>query len=949
MQCPGCHAENRDGLKFCEDCGIRLAVTCASCGADVTPGKRFCGSCGEPLGSITPDTRFTSPQSYTPKHLAERILTSKSSLEGERKQVTVLFADLKGSMELLADRDPEDARRILDPVLELMMEAVHRYEGTVNQVMGDGIMALFGAPIAHEDHAVRASYTALRMQDAVKRYAEAVRREEGATIRIRVGLNSGEVVVRSIGSDLRMDYTAVGQTTHLAARMEQLAEPGTAFLTSATLALCEDFVQVKSLGPMRVKGRSDAVEVYELVGANPVRSRFQAHATRGLTKFVGRASEMSQLDEAVNLAKNGRGQVVAVVGEAGVGKSRLFWEFVHSHRVHGCLVVEAASVSYGKATTYLPVIELLHDYFQIELRDDTRKIREKVTGKLFSLNRALEPALPALLALLDVPVDDEEWTGLDPAQRRQRTLDAVTRLLLCESGIQPLVVIFEDLHWIDGETKAVLDSLIESLPSADVLLLVNYRPEYHHAWGAKPYYRQMRIDALPPASAEELLQALLGSDPGLEPLKRLLIERTDGNPFFLEETAKTLVETKVLTGERGGYRLAKALDVVQAPATVQAVLAARIDRLPPEDKQLLQAASVIGKDLSFAVLQMITGESEGTLRRRLTQLQTADFLYETNLFPDLEYTFKHALTHEVAYGSVLQEVRRELHAQIVEALERLYPDRLADLVGRLGDHALRGGVWDKAARYLREAGVRAARRSAHREAVTALDSALAAVGRLPRDRGTIEQAIDVRIDLRNSPLLLGEHSRISDLLQEAEALAVDLKDEHRLGWVSTYLSHSFWYMGDPDRAIAAGERALKTGAGGDELLKTLTHFHLGQVHHSLGDYRRASGFLRSATDGLESAEARERFGVLYAVRARSWLVWCLAELGEFPEGIVQGKAGLRIAETVDEPFSLITAEVGLGGLYLRRGDLTSAIAALERALAVSRNRGLPVLFPTIAS
>jgi class 3 adenylate cyclase len=519
--------------------------------------------------------------SYTPKHLAERILTSRAALEGERKQVTVMFADLKGSMELLADRDPEDARRILDPVLELMMQAVHRYEGTVNQVMGDGIMALFGAPLAHEDHAVRACYAALAMQESVKKYADGMRREQGVTVRIRVGLNSGEVVVRTIGSDLRMDYTAVGQTTHLAGRMEQLADPGTTLLTPATLALAEGYVDVKSLGPTPVKGLSDPIEVYVMLGASTVRSRFQAAATRGLTKFVGRTAEMETLSQALDHAKAGRGQIVAVVGEPGVGKSRLYYEFSRSHRVQECLVIESASVSYGKATAYLPVIDLLRTYFRVENRDDARIIREKVTGRLLSLDRALEAFLPALLWLLDVHVDDPSWERLDPPQRRQQTLDGVKRLLLRESLVQPVVVIFEDLHWIDVETQALVDALVESVPAARMLMLVNYRPEYQHAWGSKMYYRQLRIDTLPPASAHELLDAMLGHDATIQPLKALLVQRTEGTPFFLEESVRTLVETRVLDGERGAYRLAKALATIDVPVTVKALLAARIDRLPP--------------------------------------------------------------------------------------------------------------------------------------------------------------------------------------------------------------------------------------------------------------------------------------------------------------------------------------------------------------------------------
>ncbi|HEX2522737.1 MAG TPA: AAA family ATPase, partial [Terriglobia bacterium] len=558
--------------------------------------------------------------------------------------MTVLFADMKGSMELLADRDPEEARKLLDPVLEHMMEAVHRYEGTVNQVMGDGIMALFGAPLAHEDHAVRACYAALRMQESVKRYAEGVRRIEGIPIQIRVGLNSGEVVVRSIGSDLKMDYTAVGQTTHLAARMEQMAMPGSILITPVTLRLAEGYVQVKSLGPVNVKGLPEPVEVYEVTGVGATRSRLQAAAARGLTRFVGRNAEMEQLWKALEQAGAGRGQVVSVVGEPGVGKSRLFHEFTHSHRTEGWLIVESGSVSYGKATPYLPLLDLLKAYFKIHDRDKQREIREKITGKLLTLDESLKPTLPAFLALLDLPVEDQQWQALDPSEKRRRTLDACKRLLFRESQAAPLVLVFEDLHWLDSETQIFLDSLVESLPTARLLLLVNYRPEYQHAWGSKTYYSQLRLDPLPTERAEEFLHNLLGNDSSLQALKQLLIGRTEGNPFFLEESVRTLVETRVLEGGRGDYRLAKPVDSIQVPATVQAVLAARIDRLPPEDKRLLQSAAVIGEDIPFRILFLVADTAEDELRRGLIHLQAAEFLYEAKLFPDLEYTFKHGLT-----------------------------------------------------------------------------------------------------------------------------------------------------------------------------------------------------------------------------------------------------------------------------------------------------------------
>jgi class 3 adenylate cyclase len=724
--------------------------------------------------------RLSSPEGYTPRHLVEKILTSKSSLEGERKQVTVLFADLKGSMELLADRDPEEARKILDVVVEKMMEAVHRYEGTVNQVMGDGIMALFGAPVAHEDHAARACYAALRMQESVKLYADEVRHTLGMNIQIRVGLNSGEVVVRAIGSDLRMDYTAVGQTTHLAARMEQFATPGTIVITPATLALVEGLVAVTSLGLVPVKGVAEPFELFEVTGVGASRTRLHAAARRGLTRFVGRDAELEQLWRAHELAGKGRGQVTAVVGEAGVGKSRLVYEFLHSHRLQGWLVLEASSVSYGKATSYLPVIDLLKNYFKIQDRDDLREVREKVTGKLLALDRALEPSLPALLSLLAVPVDDPAWQAMIPSQRRQQTPQEGKRALR-EAREQP--------SWWSSripldrrrEAQASPSHLVDSLGSARLLVLVNYRPEYRHTWTGKTYYSQSRLDALPPESTAELLVALLGEDPGLAPLKQLLVKR--GNPFFIEESVRTLVETKGLAGERGRYRLVQPISSILIPSTVQTMLAARIDRLPPEEKQLLQVAAVVGKDVPFALLREIAEGPEESLRVRLGHLQTAEFLYETTLFPDLEYSFTHALTHEVAYGGLLQEHRRALHARIVEVIERIHSDRLSEQLERLAHHALRGDLGEKAVDYLRQTGLKAAGRSALHDARIWFDQALDILTGLPETQSTLEKACDIRLELRAVLLPLDELHKMLERLREAESIAGRLNDERRQGEV----------------------------------------------------------------------------------------------------------------------------------------------------------------------
>jgi class 3 adenylate cyclase/tetratricopeptide (TPR) repeat protein len=963
MRCPSCQVENPSQNRFCEQCGAPLATRCPQCGAPIGPSVRFCGACGHRLigpGAEAPahvsrpwvaadQSHFVA---YPPTYLAEKILTSKSALEGERKQVTVLFADLKGSMELLADRDPEEARQLLDPVLERMMAAVHHYEGTVNQVMGDGIMALFGAPIAHEDHAVRACYAALAMQEAIHRYSAEVCRGHGVEVQIRVGLNSGEVVVRAIGNDLHMDYSAIGQTTHLAARMEQLAPPGTIRLTAETLRLVEGWVQVTPLGPVPVKGLTDPVAVFELAGAGPTPTRLQALAARGLTRFVGRDVELHSLHQALAQAVAGHGQVMAVVGEAGVGKTRLFHEFTHAFHTQGWLLLETNSTSYGKATPYLPVVDLLKAYVQIEDRDDRRRIREKLTGRLLTLDPALDPTLPALLSLLEVPVEDPHWQALDPSQRRQHTLDALKRLLLRMSQGQPLVLVFENLHWIDAETQAFLDGLVESLPAARILMLVNYRPEYQHGWGHKTYYTQLRLDPLPPLSAEALLHGLLGDDAGLAPLKASLIERTQGNPFFLEESVRTLVETQGLVGEPGAYRLARALPSIQVPATVQAVLAARIDRLPTAEKQLLQTAAVIGTEVPLALLQATAEAPEEPLRLGLTHLQAAEFLYETRLFPEIEYTFKHALTQQVAYETLLQERRRALHARIVAALEALAGDQVAEQVERLAHHALRGEVWVKALAYGRQAGEKAMARSAHREAVGYFEQALSAVAHLSETRDTREQAIDLRVALRSALWPSGDLGRILACLREAESLAEALDDPRRLAQVSLFLSENFRFMGAYDQAIAAAQRALAFAtAGGDVVLRALANQRLGQACQAQGDYRRAIDCLGLTVASLDGAQRRERFGqvVLPAVLSRAYHAWCHAELGTFAEGRTRGDEGLRIAEEVDHSGSLMYAYHGIGLLALRQGDLTRALPRLERAMGICQDADLPLFFPWIAA
>jgi class 3 adenylate cyclase/tetratricopeptide (TPR) repeat protein len=849
-------------------------------------------------------------------------------------------------MELLADRDPEEARKLLDPVLEYMMEAVHGYEGTVNQVMGDGIMALFGAPLAHEDHAVRACYAALRMHDLINRYTEEMRRRYGIEVQIRVGINSGDVVVRSIGSDLRMDYTAVGQTTHLAARMEQLAPPGVTRLTAETVRLAEGFVNVKPLGPIPIKGVVEPREVFELLGAAAVRTRLQASHARGFTRFVGRNAELEQMRQAAEYARRGHGQIVALVGEPGVGKSRLFHEFIHSYHTQGWLVLEASSVSYGKATPFLPVADLLRAYLRIGDRDDARTVRAKTVGTLLTLDRGLEDVVPAITWLLEVLEAGDPWLKIEPAQRRQRTIEGIKRLLLRESRAQPLMLVFEDLHWIDAETQTVLDSIVASMPTAAVLLAINYRPEYRHDWATKTYYRQLRIDPLPPESADEFLQTLLGMDASLKPLKALLIERTEGNPLFLEESVRALVESRALVGEAGAYRLAKAVDTVKVPATVQAILATRMDRLQPAFKRLLQAASVIGKDVPLVLLEAIAEMSGDELRHSLSGLQTAEFLYEAQLFPDLEYTFKHALTHEVSYGSLLEDRRRNLHTAVVQALERLYADRLSEVVEVLAHHAVRGHLGDKAVRYLRQAGAKAVARSAHQEAIELFETALDVLAELPETRESLSHALDIRIAL--GPALDAVHGAHAEEVRTSYERALGLVK--RLGDVSRRFPAiwGLWYVaiyrGQYQQAYEYAQQLLSVAQAGDDSGQLLEAYHsLWATLHAMGQPVESKKYAELGV-ALYDRDRHASQALLYGGHdPGACCRWHLAMvrwlLGYPDDALAIARDAIGLAQQLGRPMTTAIAHWHMAWVHYQRGEREAAVECIDRVTSLAELRG----------
>lgn len=977
MICPRCQAENFSNADFCDECGARLETTCPDCGEPNRRTAKFCRNCGKginhtPTAALAPTGGAPTPDTYVPKHLAEKILACRPTLEGERKQVTVLFADIRGSTSLVEGLDPEDAQKVIDPVLHVMMDAVHRYEGTVNQVLGDGIMAIFGAPLAHEDHALRACYAALAMQEEMRRYRRKLGQSEESGLQIGIGMNSGEVVVRSIDNDLNIEYSALGHTTHLAARMQELSGVGTTLMTASTLRQVEGFIQVRSLGALQVKGVSQPVEAFKVVAATSARTRVQAAAVGGLTPLVGRRTEIEVFNKLVERAAAGTGQVLALVGEPGMGKSRLVHEFTRHQLRPGWLVLEGASVSYGKATPYFPLFEMLRHYFQIADGEVSEHIREQVVMHILELDNRLKDAIPPILSLLGVlpdetftAADGHDWlnrlqdlnemikrfNAMDPQQRRRHTLDAVKRVVLRESQRQALLAVFEDLHWVDTETQEFLDSLTDSLPMARILVLVNYRPGYVHTWNDKTHYTQLRVDPLQPTTAQELLQHLLGPNKDLGPLKELLIQRTDGNPFFAEESVRSLVETEVLVGEKRAYRPGLKIHEIRIPSTVQNILADRIDRLPIEEKHLLQTAAVIGVIVPLPLLRAVAALTEDELQGCLAHLRAADFLYETKLFPQLEYKFKHALTNEVAYGALLHEKRTSLHALVVNALEILDAGNLQEKIEQLAHHAFCGELWEKAVSFQRQAGAKAVARSANVEAVLFFERALLALKKWPDSREKLENAVDLRLELRNALFLLGEFDRLYHYLQEAEAFAERLGDKRRLGSVLNFMISYFVLMGNHQRATEVAQRALNV-ADRELSLNVVTHYYLGVACHHMGRYRDSMSVLTQAIANVDNADLRyERFGTanIISVICRVWKVQCLAQLGAFQEGLLNAREAFQIAEESKHPYSLAYARCSQGLLLLIQGEIDEAIRVLEECTKLCQLAEIRVLFPQIAS
>jgi class 3 adenylate cyclase/tetratricopeptide (TPR) repeat protein len=929
MRCPHCHHENRDEARFCAACGSSLAARCPACGYEPPLGAAFCDHCGTPLTRPPPPIpppAAPHPQTlhaYTPKHLAEKILTARSALEGERRQVTVLFADLAGFTTMAEKLDPEEVHQIMDHCFERITAEVHRFEGTINQYTGDGVMALFGAPIAHEDGPRRAVHAALGIQRALREYGEELQAERGLLLHMRIGINTGPVVVGKIGDDLRMDYTAVGDTTNLAARLQQMAQPGKVVISAATHQHVAGFFETRDLGELPVKGRTP-VHAFEVLQPRRSRSRFDVTVERGLTPLVGRERELATLRERFREVKAGQGQVVGIAGEAGIGKSRLVLEFRRAlaQASEAVTWLEGHCISFGQASPFLPLIEQLRENFQIDELDGEPEIIAKVEQGMRRMGE-LEAYISAIRYLLSVDPGDPALAAMEGAARRRHLFAALRALSIRGARLRPLVLVVEDLHWIDTSSEEFLNALLDAVAGVPLLLLLTYRIGYTPPFGSRSFYTTLTLRSFSEAETLAMAGHILGTAQFPTELHTALMEKAEGVPLFIEEVTKALLDLGVLRREEGAYRLVKRLSEVSVPETIQDIIMARLDRLGEDGKRTVQLASVIGRQFLVRLLARVAGLTD-RLEGLLRELQALEIIYEQGLLPEPAYIFKHAVIQDVAYNSLLMQRRRALHRAVGEAIEELYPDRLEEHYAELAHHFSQSGTWEKALTYHRHAGIQAFARSSLREALAGFEQALAALHHLPERQETCEQAIDLRLEMRNVLIALADFGRMFELLGEAEALAKTLEEPRRLGWVSAYLSPYFSNTGDQDRAIEMGQRALAIAtASGDFALEMMATFFLGFPALALGHYQQQVQYHRRNVEALQGQWRHERFGEpgLPSVFCRAYLDWGLAELGAFVEGLERGEEAIQLAETVDQPFTLSHAYLGVGLLHLRKGDL----------------------------
>lgn len=958
MRCAGCGHENPTG-KFCGECGARLQALCPACQATNPPTNKFCGECGGPLtappstataarteapvvpgpdrGAAAPPPvtspqspyRDASPATYTPKHLAEKILATKGAVQGERKNVTVMFVDVCGFTTISEKLDPEDVHGIMDRAFAVMLEAVHRYEGNINQFLGDGIMALFGAPIAHEDHPHRALSASLGIREGLKPLQEDVRRTYGVEFRVRMGLNTGVVVVGAIGGDLRMDYTAVGDTTNLTARLMSLAQPGQIMVSLRTQHLREQFFRWEDLGQFQVKGKSEPVHAYALLDEIRGRTRLEVSKERGLTPLIGREREVASLVNMYRRAEEGHGAVVLVSGEPGVGKSRLLYEFLRAIETGGGLELEASCVAYGRTIPYRPILDLVRGYLSLLEEMTGDEVRWRAEKGLLALGIEGEEPATLLAHFLGVPAPEAFLTRLGGSQIKERTFAVLRDVLVRVSDSAPLVLTVENIHWIDATSEEFLEQLASHVPNHRIVLLFTTRPGATPSALAERAETTLALGGLDGNELRGMVANLAHAEKVSEELFRILLDKSAGNPLYIEEILRQLQETDGLTAVEGEVRLRSA--GVTVPETIHDIIAARIDRVADELKRVLQGAAVIGRRFGVSLLSRVLGVPGEPITHQLAELHRLDFIFPAGDDPELMYSFKHALTQDVVYGSVLERRRREYHAAAGRGLEELYAGRTDEVVELLAYHFGRSAEAEKAVDYDIAAAAKAQRRWANAEALSHFEAAVKRLETMPDTEANRLRRIDAVVKQAEVMFALGRHAQHIQALEAIHDLVLAVADPPRRA--------AWYYWTGFLHSIAGGrsevpidycrEAAAIADAHGFEEIKALAECGLTHLYGMAGNLRDA---LEAGEQALATFEARGN--VWWSCRTLFGLIIAAIYVGDWARSLEYCRRALEHGEAVNDHRLKVVGWWRTGWTHIQRGDLENGLRCCEEALAL---------------
>jgi len=859
MKCPKCQFEIPEGAKFCNECGSKLEIACSSCGKINSLSNKFCSECGHKIiipAEQTPkelsfEEKLAKIQRYLPKDLTQKILAQRDKIEGERKQVTVMFCDMEGFTSLTEKLGSEEMYSIMDQVYEILIHKVHDYEGTVNELTGDGVMALFGAPIALEDAPQRAIRSALAIHQEINKFSDRIKQEKGIpTFKMRIGIHTGPVIVGTLGNDLRVEFKAVGDTVNLASRMEGLAEPGTTYVTEDTFKLTEGFFRFEALGEKKIKGKEEPAKIYQVIAPSTRRTKFDVSAERGLTPFVGRERELELLLDGFERAKAGKGQAFSIISEAGCGKSRLLYEFRKAVANEDVNFLEGKCLSYSRGVAYHPVIDILKSNFDIQEGEGDSEIREKVKIGLEIMKVDEASTLPYLLELLSVKDSGIDQISMSPEAKKDRINEAIKRIVLKGSEVRPLIIAFEDLHWIDKSSEDVVRSHLESIPGSKVLLIFTYRPEFVHTWGAKSYHNQLTLHRLSNRESLEMVTHILGTKEIEKALEELILEKTEGVPFFIEEFIKSLRDLKIIERKDNSYRLSKDIHQLTIPSTIQDVIMARVDSLPERAKEVLQTGSVIEREFSYPLINRVTGLSEKELLSHLSVLKDSELLYERGIYPQSNYIFKHALTREVVYESILAKRKKKLHEEIGNAIEELYKDNLSDQYEVLAEHYFLSENYLKSAEYSRFASRKAEKTASLNDTIAHTKKRITSLEQSPQTEDVEKQIIDARAVLGLYMTQLNYHVEAKEAIDPIIDLAIKHNYKKRLSQIYTILGTYHWSVEENyPEAFEALEKALKISEEVKDIVSlVLASYWFGVALGTNCEFERSAHYIQRALD-----------------------------------------------------------------------------------------------------